>query len=81
MEVAKLPDEVKNKILVDQNFGVEHGVQLLRLKDVPNTQLEVAEKFVQEHLSRASELPEEVKKTAIDIHFGIAHGLQHARAK
>jgi len=51
IEVAKLPEEVKAEILVDENFGVEHGVQLLRLKNMPSEQLKLAEQFAKEPMT------------------------------
>ena len=51
IEVTKLPEEVKAEILVDENFGVEHGVQLLRLKDMPGEQLKLAEQFAKEPMT------------------------------
>jgi len=51
VHVAELPEEVKEKITVDRNFGLEHGKQLLRLKDMPDKQLEIAEDFAREPMT------------------------------
>lgn len=36
-DIAKeIPQKVKSKITTDRNFGIRHGLELLRLKDKPN---------------------------------------------
>ncbi len=45
--VEELPDEVKTKIGNVSNFGVGHAIQLLRLKDKPDKQLELVEEFLE----------------------------------
>ena len=45
MRIAKLPEKIKEIITVDRNFGIRHGIELLRLKDKPDKQLELAERF------------------------------------
>jgi len=47
IQMSYLPEGVKD-FAVDGKIGVEHGQQLLRLKDRPDKQLEAAEKTVQE---------------------------------
>ena len=48
LRVAReLPKEVKKKTMLEHSFGVKHALQLLRLKDEPEKQLEVTEKFVE----------------------------------
>jgi hypothetical protein len=45
IEIAQnLPDEVKKTVNVN-SFGIGHGVQLLRLKDEPEKQLQLASEF------------------------------------
>ncbi|MBO3755205.1 MAG: ParB/RepB/Spo0J family partition protein [Candidatus Brockarchaeota archaeon] len=59
IEIAKtLPEEVKKTLNV-KSFGVGHGVQLLRLKDEPEKQLQLASEFAN---SAATGKPMTVKK-------------------
>ena len=62
IQVAKeLPDKIKGKMVVDDHFGIEHARQLLRLKDKPKVQLQLAEKFVQKPMT-VQKLKQEVNK-------------------
>lgn len=46
IQVAKdLPLKIKDKIIIDNNFGLAHGLQLLRLKDKLEKQIELVEDF------------------------------------
>lgn len=62
IQVAKdIPEPVKKKIRNVTDFGIGHGIQLLRLKDKPKVQVELAEKFVQKSMTVQS-LRREVNK-------------------
>jgi len=43
--VSELPKEVKNTVTGDRDFGIRHAEQLLRLKNMPEKQLELARIF------------------------------------
>jgi len=47
LKVSKLPDHVKTKIGTSSKFGLRHALELSRLKDKPQVQLDLAEKFLQ----------------------------------
>ena len=52
IQVAKdLPNEVKDKIANVSDFGVGHALQALRLKDKPERQLEIVDKFLEKPVS------------------------------
>lgn len=62
IQIAKeLPKEVKDKIVIDHDFGVQHAVQLLRLKDKPEKQVELVEEFKKKPVS-VRKLKEKVTK-------------------
>ena len=68
IQVAReLPEKVKEKIVVDHDFGLMHGVQLLRLKDQPDKQLELAEELAKRSIDKkpmtVQQLKKEVNKT------------------
>lgn len=51
IQVAReLPEDVKKSVTGDA-FGIRHAEQLLRLKDVPDKQLELAEKFAEKPMT------------------------------
>ena len=47
MKLKELPEQVKEKIRYVPKFGMNHGKQLLRLKDKPKEQLQLAEEFTE----------------------------------
>ena len=51
IRITKLPKEVKEKIRNDPKFGIGHAKQILRLKDKPEIQLKLAEKFASKPVS------------------------------
>jgi len=62
IQIAKeLPEKIKKKIGFKSDFGLAHARQLLRLKDKPKMQLELAEKFVRKPMTVQS-LKQEVNK-------------------
>jgi len=67
MHLCDLPNEVKEKIHINVNFGVAHGLELLRLKDKPNKQIELAEKFVESSIKEDPLSVRELKKEIDEI--------------
>ncbi|MFQ6076647.1 MAG: ParB/RepB/Spo0J family partition protein, partial [Candidatus Bathyarchaeia archaeon] len=74
IQVSKdLPEEVK-KTVIDDRFGIAHAEQLLRLKGMPEKQLDLAEEFAKEPMTvqklkkRVDEIlnPPEPKPSPID---------------
>jgi len=62
IQISKeLPKGVKQKTANVSSFGIGHALQLLRLKDKPKVQLELAEKFVQKPIT-VQNLKQEVNK-------------------
>ncbi|MFQ6076040.1 MAG: ParB/RepB/Spo0J family partition protein [Candidatus Bathyarchaeia archaeon] len=48
---SELPKEVKNAVTGDRHFGLRHAEQLLRLKDFPEKQLELARECVEKAMT------------------------------
>ena len=48
---SELPEKVKKSVTSSTDFGLRHGLQLLRLKEQPEKQLELAEKFVEKPMT------------------------------
>lgn len=48
---SELPKEVKNAVTGHREFGIRHAVELLRLKEVPQKQLDLAEAFAEKPMS------------------------------
>lgn len=65
LKVSKLPDQVKAKIGTSSKFGLRHALELSRLKDKPQVQLDLAEKFLQKPTSTQK------FKRQIDVALGV----------
>jgi len=52
IRIAKeLPEEIKRKVSPVSIFGIRHGLELLRLKDMPEKQMQLAEEFAREPMT------------------------------
>ena len=51
LKVSRLPGEVKAKIGTSSKFGLRHALELSRLNDKPEVQLDLAEKFLQKPMT------------------------------
>lgn len=75
---VRLPYNIKEKTLLEESFGIGHGIQLLRLKDL--TGEKPSEDVIHRYIQVAKDLPEEVKdKIGVESNFGLEHGRQLLR--
>jgi len=48
---SELSEKIKETIADNRDFGLDHGLELLRLKKQPEPQLEIAERFVHQKMT------------------------------